>query len=122
LLSVLSTSATALSPGQIIVPFAFDSTAIDAEGRRVIEFVLLEFVNRRGGHIAVTGYADRAGPEDYNIALSRHRAQTVRDALVAGGISADRITIAGRGEAEPRSPTADGVPKAENRFVLIILQ
>jgi len=65
--------------------------------------MLLEFGNRRGGHIAVTGYADRAGPEDYNMALSRRRAQAGRNALVAGGISADRITIAGRGEAEPRS-------------------
>lgn len=72
--------------------------------------------------ISVTGYADRSGPEDYNMALSLRRADFVREALIAGGISPDAITVAGRGESEPAVPTADGVKEQANRRVEIVLE
>ena len=73
-------------------------------------------------HISATGHADRAGSEDYNMALSLRRADSVREALIAGGVSADAITVAGRGESEPAVPTADGVKEQANRRVVIVLQ
>ena len=42
--------------------------------------------------------------------------------IVTGGVAADKITVAGRGESEPAVPTADGVREAKNRRVEIILQ
>jgi OOP family OmpA-OmpF porin len=36
-------------------------------------------------------------------------------------VKASGISVAGRGEAEPAVPTADGVPEAANRRVEIIL-
>jgi OOP family OmpA-OmpF porin len=70
---------------------------------------------------SVTGHADRAGPEAYNLDLSLRRANAVRDALIQRGVKASGISVAGRGEAEPAVPTADGVPEAANRRVEIIL-
>ncbi len=49
------------------------------------------------------------------------RANSVRDALVARGVKAHGISLAGRGEAEPAVPTADGVREPANRRVEIIL-
>jgi outer membrane protein OmpA-like peptidoglycan-associated protein len=72
--------------------------------------------------ISATGHADRAGPEDYNMALSLRRADSVRAALIAGGVPADKITVAGRGESEPAVPTPDGVKEQANRRVVIVLQ
>ena len=43
--------------------------------------------------IELTGYTDRTGQEAYNRELGKRRAQAVRDALVAAGVSADRITL-----------------------------
>ncbi len=43
--------------------------------------------------IELTGYTDRTGHEAYNRELGKRRAQAVRDALVAAGVSADRITL-----------------------------
>lgn len=43
--------------------------------------------------IELTGYTDRTGQEAYNRELGKRRAQAVRDALVAAGISAERIAL-----------------------------
>jgi OmpA-OmpF porin, OOP family len=42
-------------------------------------------------NISVTGYADRLGTKEYNLALSEKRAQTIRDYLVSKGIAANSI-------------------------------
>ena len=73
-------------------------------------------------HWAVTGCADRAGSDSYNMELSLRRANAVRAGLVARGVSPDSITVVGRGETEPAVPTADGVKEQANRLVRIIPQ
>ena len=49
----------------------------------------------------VTGYTDSVGSDAYNLRLSERRAQTVRDALVAGGVASTRITAKGMGKSNP---------------------
>ncbi len=51
--------------------------------------------------VAVTGHTDRIGSDNYNLNLSRERAATVRDYLIAKGIPAQRITATGLGESVP---------------------
>ena len=46
----------------------------------------------------------------------------VRAMLIDEGVSPDQITTAGRGEAEPAVPTADGVREQANRRAEIIIQ
>ncbi|MGH7187026.1 MAG: OmpA family protein, partial [Pseudomonadota bacterium] len=70
---------------------------------------------------SVTGHADRAGPDDYNTALSLRRSNAVRDALVARGIDGARISVGGRGEADPAVATADGIKEPANRRVEVII-
>ncbi|WP_455383642.1 OmpA family protein, partial [Salinispira pacifica] len=55
------------------------------------------------------------------IPLSRARAQAVKDALVARGISADRITVAGLGDENPVVPDSDIQNRWKNRRVEFIL-
>ena len=74
-----------------------------------------------GDDFSVTGHTDRAGPAEYNMLLSLRRADAVREALATRGIAAGRISVAGRGEAEPAVPTADGVAEPANRRVEIIV-
>lgn len=47
--------------------------------------------------VHVEAHADDAGSAKANLALAKERAQAVRDALVATGIAAGRITVVGRG-------------------------
>src|SRR5215470_382449 len=109
-------------PEKYIVLFDFDKSNINAAGQAVIDQILAAAKTMGTVNISATGHADRAGSENYNMALSLKRADSVRAALIAGGISADAITVAGRGESEPAVPTADGVKEQANRRVEVILQ
>jgi OOP family OmpA-OmpF porin len=109
-------------PEAYIVLFDFDKSNINAAAQAVIADVVAAVAKTGAVNISATGHADRSGSESYNMALSLRRADAVREALIAGGVSADAITVAGRGESEPAVPTPDGVKEQANRRVEIILQ
>jgi OOP family OmpA-OmpF porin len=109
-----------MMPETFIVYFDFDMSNINPAAQAVLNEVLAAV--QSGAPISVTGHADRSGPEDYNMGLSLRRADAVREALIAGGVTADQITVSGRGEEEPAVPTADGVREQANRRVEIIIQ
>jgi OOP family OmpA-OmpF porin len=111
-----------VAPGTYIVLFDFDRSNINTAGQAVIDQVLADAARMGTVNISATGHADRSGSEDYNMALSLRRADSVREALIAGGVSPDAITVAGRGESEPAVPTPDGVKEQANRRVEIVLQ
>jgi OOP family OmpA-OmpF porin len=111
----------AMAPETFVVHFAFDSTALTAASDAVLDDAMGAAKKMGAEDLAVTGHADRAGPEEYNLNLSLRRASAVLDALVARGANAASISLAGRGEAEPVVPTADGVSEPANRRVEIIV-
>lgn len=81
--------------------FDFDSAVLTARGRQSVGG-LLKQINSASQveDIKVVGYTDRLGSDSYNLALSRRRADAVRDFLVAGGVSASAIHTEGRGKAD----------------------
>lgn len=112
----------AVQPETFTVYFAFDSTEIRPEAVRTIGEAAAAAREGRAVQLSLTGHADRAGPEEYNMRLSLRRAQAVRDVLVERGIAAERISLAARGESEPAVPTADGVREPANRRVEIVME
>ena len=108
-------------PETFIVYFAFDSTDLTSSSNMVLDNAMRAAKKMGAKDLAVTGHADRAGPEEYNLGLSLRRASAVLDALAARGANPAAISLAGRGEAEPLAPTADGVREPVNRRVEIIV-
>ena len=109
---------------EYLVLFDFDASDIRSDARVVIDQVLAD-ASAQGidrVRISATGHADRSGSEEYNLALSMRRADAVREALIAGGVPAENITLAARGESENAVPTVDGVVEQANRRVEIIVQ
>jgi OmpA-OmpF porin, OOP family len=51
--------------------------------------------------IKITGYTDRLGSDQYNLALSEARAETIKNYLVSQGIPAEKITANGLGKTAP---------------------
>jgi OOP family OmpA-OmpF porin len=51
--------------------------------------------------VTITGYTDRLGTEEYNLALSKRRAESVKMYLMRKGIDGKRLNIVGKGEANP---------------------
>ena len=73
-------------------------------------------------HVVVEGHTDSTGSDEYNLKLSRLRAESVRSILLAGGIPPDRIESQGYGETRPVASNATASGKAQNRRVEIVLQ
>lgn len=95
--------------------FDFDRFNITSAAAAILDQVVADYNLGVVDGISVVGHTDRAGPASYNQALSERRAASVRDALVARGVPANRITTAGLGETQPLVPTPDGVREPSNR-------
>lgn len=66
-------------------------------------------------YVDIAGYTDNVGKPDANLTLSDKRANTCRDYLISQGISADRITAKGYGEANPVATNKTALGRAQNR-------
>ncbi len=108
------------APTPYVVLFAFDSADLSAAAKRAVTAAVAKADGSSFVDFSITGHADTAGPEQYNLDLSLRRANAVRDALMARGVKSNGISVAGRGETEPAVPTDDDVPEAANRRVEII--
>jgi len=107
------------APASYTVYFVFGRDELTDDSRQAIKPLLEEVTRRPAPEIAVTGHADQAGPDAVNDALSRRRAERVRDMLVELGIPATRITVAGRGAREPAVRGLPGQSDPRNRRVEI---
>ncbi|MGE0734559.1 MAG: OmpA family protein [Alphaproteobacteria bacterium] len=107
---------------QYIVYFAFDKSNLDARAQAVIREVIAAARAAQTSRISVYGHTDRSGSEAYNLDLSKRRAASVQNALVRGGVQANRITSSAFGESRPAVATADGVREARNRRAEITIE
>jgi outer membrane protein OmpA-like peptidoglycan-associated protein len=80
--------------------FAFDSTALVPEAQKWVEHDAACLKARGAKAVVLKGYADARGEAGYNDDLSRRRAQVVKEALGARGLTVD-VSVQGEGETDP---------------------
>ena len=114
-------AAPAQAPS-FMVFFDWDRSNLSQQAMSTIQQAANAYKTKGNARITATGHTDKSGPENYNMALSLRRANSVKDALVANGVPATAIAVVGRGESQPLVPTADGVREPQNRRVEIVLQ
>lgn len=71
--------------------------------------------------IRVEGHTDSDGADDYNMALSQSRAESVRAYLISQGIDGKRLTSEGYGETRPIDTNRTAAGKAKNRRVEFVI-
>lgn len=92
----------------------------DREELNMLASALKQYPNSR---MRIVGYADARGSAPANATLGRDRANSVKAALVAQGIAAERLETASGGETDPVDTNATATGQAENRRAeLIVLQ
>ena len=74
-----------------------------------------------GLSLQVEGHTDSVGGDDFNQQLSEKRADSVRDYLVAQGISGDVISAVGVGKADPVASNSTAAGRQQNRRVEMIV-
>lgn len=67
--------------------------------------------------VEIAGHADAIGTEEYNIKLSRNRADKVSGYLIQKGISRERITTTSYGESRPAATNGTKEGRQKNRRV-----
>jgi outer membrane protein OmpA-like peptidoglycan-associated protein len=74
-----------------------------------------------GLKVQVEGFTDSVGSDDFNQTLSDKRAQTVKDFLVAQGVSPNNITSQGFGKNNPVADNTSASGRAQNRRVNMVV-
>jgi outer membrane protein OmpA-like peptidoglycan-associated protein len=72
-------------------------------------------------NVLIEGHTDSVGSDDFNLALSQQRANSVKARLVADAVDAARITTVGYGEKYPVAGNDTKAGKAQNRRVDLII-
>jgi len=73
-------------------------------------------------NVEIVGHTDDIGTQEYNLALSRRRAESVRDYVVAHGIDQHRLSVDGRGMRDPIVSNATPEGRAVNRRVEFVVR
>ena len=83
------------------IRFGFDKCGLDGETTEYLDEVAAFMEANSGVHLGVSGYADSHGGRDYNMKLSRLRAEAVASYLNCDNRFWGRITVKGFGEENP---------------------
>ncbi len=97
--------------------FATNETTILPESEASLQEIYEFLTDNKDVRIRIIGHTDSVGSDEDNQTLSEGRANSVKDNMVARGISADRIEAIGKGESEPIETNDTEEGRAQNRRV-----
>ncbi|WDF70811.1 OmpA family protein [Sphingobacterium oryzagri] len=111
---------TSTTTGAYFAPiqFEFDSSVLKTESYATLDKLAKDLRDAKGS-VTLDGYASAEGSEDYNMNLSKDRANAVKQYLVNAGVSASSISANGYGEANPVASNATEEGRVQNRRVEI---
>lgn len=96
--------------------FDFDKWDIRPDASYELESIVDVMRSHPGMVIKIESHTDSRGPDQYNLALSDHRAKSTRDYLLSRGITPERIESAiGYGETQPVNDCTNGVNCTEEQ-------
>jgi peptidoglycan-associated lipoprotein len=83
------------------VYFDYDKSDIRSDQQSSIQ-ADIAFLNQHGNiNVLIEGHCDERGSTEYNLALGDKRANSVKNALTAGGVNASRIKTISYGKEKP---------------------
>jgi peptidoglycan-associated lipoprotein len=95
--------------------FDYDKSDIRADQQGSMQADIQFLSQHENINITIEGHCDERGSTEYNIALGDKRANSVKNALTAGGISASRIKTISYGKEKPFCTESTEACWQENR-------
>ena len=111
------------SVGEATVLFKFNSAQLTDDGKAQLDQLAGTQVGTMKTYfVAIEGFTDKVGPADYNLDLSRRRAQAVQTYLVAQkNVPVFRIQIVGLGKDKALNEQKTREERSKNRRVQVTL-
>jgi len=103
--------------GESTVNFEFDKSDLTDKAKANLDKLAKVFIANPDTKLMIYGYTDNVGKEEYNVKLSRSRANAVKAYLVSKGIGTKRLTTEGMGMADPIASNDTAAGRAKNRRV-----
>ncbi len=101
--------------------FGFDSAVIKPGAENEIARVAAVLLKYPQTNISIEGHTDSKGAEEYNMDLSRQRAEAVKNSLIGRGLSSSRLQTIGFGESKPVATNDTEAGRQQNRRVRIVI-
>ena len=101
--------------------FAHNMYKLNNDIKYSIKNIYDNYIGTNNFTIEVIGHTDRSGSEQYNVTLSKLRANSVKKYLKSLGIMEERISTFYFGEKKPKIITKDGIKEKINRRVEIFV-
>lgn len=103
------------------VLFATGKAILSEDASRSVN-KLAEFLKKYPArNVLIEGHTDSVGSDEFNLTLSRQRADSVKEKLVANGVDDARITTVGYGKRYPVAGNDTAAGKQQNRRVEVII-
>ncbi|MBV7316147.1 OmpA family protein [Shewanella sp. NIFS-20-20] len=103
------------------VTFGVDQAQLSQAAKEVLNSVVLVANEYPKTRLNVVGYTDSSGSVQYNLRLSQVRAAEVSNYMMQQGVSPERLSAQGQGEASPIASNTTTEGRAQNRRVEIVL-
>ena len=103
------------------VLFGFDSAELKPEAELSLARIAGFLIAAEDREVLVEGFTDNVGTEEYNLELSKQRAEAVTATLVENRVAPSRILAAGFGPAYSVASNDEDEGRALNRRVEIII-
>jgi outer membrane protein OmpA-like peptidoglycan-associated protein len=107
---------------KFFVYFEFNMYSLNSGAFAAIDKVLAQIHRNPGLSIEIKGYTDDVGTQDYNIFLSRMRAQMVYDYMNSRGIPSDQMSYKYYGKENPVADNNDPNTSWLNRRAEIVIR
>jgi OOP family OmpA-OmpF porin len=99
------------------ISFAPSSAEIGEESAPVLDALAATLKRCAAEKFEIAGHTDSQGRESTNLRLSQTRADAVLDALLARGVSLEKLTAKGYGESNPIADNGSEAGRARNRRI-----
>jgi outer membrane protein OmpA-like peptidoglycan-associated protein len=106
-----------------LILFDFDRAEVKDRNRVVVDRIGKRIREIPSATVKIVGHTDTIGKFEYNVALSKKRAETAFEQILAGGAAAkERVSFEGKGPVDPLFDNGLPEGRAFNRTVTVILE
>jgi outer membrane protein OmpA-like peptidoglycan-associated protein len=101
--------------------FDFDSAILKPGAEDEIGRIAAVLIKYPQTNISIEGHTDSKGAEEYNMDLSRRRAEAVKTSFIGRGLPSSRLRTVGFGESKPVATNDTEAGRQQNRRVRIVI-